>query len=124
MPAPPAFQLDPALIDEIAERLGDSIVERVVEVIRAEGVMPQTRTTTGWLDAKQVAQRLGVEREWVYAHADELGASRIGTGPRPRLRFPPQILDSRIGNQTSTEATSQPTKRRSKPNGLIPIHAS
>jgi hypothetical protein len=30
---------------------------------------------------------LGVDREWVYEHADQLGAVRLGEGPRPRLRF-------------------------------------
>jgi predicted DNA-binding transcriptional regulator AlpA len=115
---------DPAVIDEIADRLSDAIVERVVEAIRAEGITPQTPAATAWLDAQEVAHRLGVSREWVYEHADELGASRIGTGPRPRLRFPPQILDSRGGKRKSAETASEPTKRRSKANGLMPIHAS
>jgi hypothetical protein len=117
------FQLDPALIDEIAERVGAVIVERVIEAMRAEGVMPQAPVTTAWLDAQEVARQLRVSREWVYEHADELGASRIGSGPRPRLRFPPQILDSRRSHHAAAEAASQPTKTRRKPGGLIPIHA-
>ena len=119
-----AFELDPAVIDEIADRLSDAIVERVVEAIRAEGLIPQGRTTMSWLDTKEVAERLGVELEWGYEHAEELGASRIGTGPRPRLRFPAHILDSRSGKPTSPEAASEPAKRRSGPDGLIPIHGS
>jgi hypothetical protein len=42
------------------------------------------------LTAAQVAARLGVSRDWVYAHADRLGAVRLGrsqAGAKPRLRF-------------------------------------
>ena len=124
MAEPQRQRLDPALIDEIADRLGDVIVRRVVEVIRAEGIISQAKTTTSWLDAKEVAEALGVERDWVYEHADELGASRLGTGPRPRLRFRPQILDPENHSRTSAGAASEPPKRHATPSGLIPIHAS
>jgi hypothetical protein len=45
------------------------------------------QTSTGLLSAAQLADALGFSREWVYDHAGELGAIRIGDGPRPRLRF-------------------------------------
>ncbi|MDX6685543.1 MAG: hypothetical protein QOH43_2056 [Solirubrobacteraceae bacterium] len=41
------------------------------------------------IDAAAVAQMLGVTRGWVYEHAAELGAVRLGSGARPRLRFDP-----------------------------------
>ena len=41
----------------------------------------------GLVDAKTVAAALHVERDWVYAHAHELGAMRLGGGPKARLRF-------------------------------------
>ena len=44
------------------------------------------------ISAAEAARRLGVDRDWVYAHADELGAERLGDGPRPRLRFDPAKL--------------------------------
>ena len=116
--------LDPRLIVEIADRLGDAIVERVIEAIRAEAIIPQRHGPTPWLDANAVAELLGVERDWVYEHADELGASRIGSGPRPRLRFPPDILERHVGRRPSPEPIGQPPKRRLNPSGLIPIHAS
>jgi predicted DNA-binding transcriptional regulator AlpA len=124
MAEPQPLRLDPGLIDEIVERLSDVVVERVVEAIRAQGIVPQPSSATAWLDAKEVAELLGVERDWVYEHAEELGASRLGTGPRPRLRFPPQILDPESRNRTSGGAASEPPKRRAKSSGLIPIHAS
>ena len=124
MAEPQRQRLDPALIDEIADRFGDVIVRRVVEAIRAEGIISQANATTSWLDAKEVAERLGVERDWVYQHADELGASRLGTGPRPRLRFPPEILDPEHHTRPPVEGAGEQPKRHAKSSGLIPIHAS
>jgi hypothetical protein len=41
--------------------------------------------------AAQLAVVLNVKRDWVYAHADELGARRIGGGRKPRLRFDVEV---------------------------------
>lgn len=56
----------------------------------------------GLIDAAEVARRLGCSRDHVYAHADELGAVRVGTGPRPRLRFDPAILAARLDGSASS----------------------
>lgn len=124
MAASQAFELDPAVIEEIADRLSGAIVARVIEVLREEGLSPRASEATAWLDAQEVARRLGVSREWVYEHADELGALRIGSGLRPRLRFPPQIPHPGSRTTISAEAGREPRNRRPKPSGLISIHAS
>jgi predicted DNA-binding transcriptional regulator AlpA len=124
MAAPEPRQLDTTVIDEIADRLSDAIVTRVLEALRSERIITPAPSTVTWLDAHEVAQRLGVSREWVYEHADDLGASRLGTGARPRLRFPPQVVDQRGNGASVTETPSQQAKRRPKPSGLIPIHPS
>jgi len=116
--------LDPAVVDELAVRLSDAVVARVIEVMRTEGVIPQPRAARPWLDAQEVARHLGVSREWVYEHVDELGASRIGNGPRPRLLFPPQILDFLDGKPPSAHAPTRSADPRGKANGLIPIHGA
>ena len=90
MAASQAFELDPAVIEEIADRLSRRHRRRVVEVLRERDEARRARRPA-WLDAQEVARQLGVSREWVYEHADELGAMRIGSGPRPRLRFPPPV---------------------------------
>ena len=41
------------------------------------------------IDASALAVELGVSRDWVYEHAAELGALRLGSGPKARLRFDP-----------------------------------
>jgi predicted DNA-binding transcriptional regulator AlpA len=116
--------LDPSVIAAIADRLSDAVVARVVEAMRVEGLIAEARPANDWLDAQEVARRLGVCREWVYEHAEQLGASRIGTGPRPRLRFPPQVLDLPRGNSTSPQAATRSTSPRGRTNGLIPIHGA
>jgi hypothetical protein len=88
-----AFVLDPTSIDKIADRLNDAVVARIIDVIRIEGLTARAGGGQRWLDAQEVADRLSVSREWVYEQGDELGAKRIGRGPRPRLRFPAQSVD-------------------------------
>lgn len=71
----------PADLRAFAEVLVDVLAERGVLV--AAQATPQARV----LDATQVGEMLGRDRQWVYAHADELGAFRFGDGPRARLGF-------------------------------------
>jgi predicted DNA-binding transcriptional regulator AlpA len=58
------------------------IARRVLALVRAELEPEHDRL----VDAKALAQLLGVTRAWVYAHAEELQAVRLG-GPNGRLRF-------------------------------------
>jgi hypothetical protein len=37
----------------------------------------------------ELAAILGVSRAFVYDHGEQLGAIRLGSGPRARLRFDP-----------------------------------
>jgi len=60
----------------------EAIAERVAELIDERGVGLPVR----YVDAAQLARILGVDREWVYEHARQLGAIRLG-GVRGRLRF-------------------------------------
>ena len=47
-----------------------------------------------WLAPKEFALLLGRSVDFVYDHADELGAVRVGDGPRPRLLFPADSVSS------------------------------
>lgn len=118
----PTLSLGSNVIAEIADRLSNAIVERVIEAVRAEVNVRPTPAASEWLDAREVAERLGVRRDWVYEHADDLGASRIGSGRRPRLRFPPHVLEARVDKRTPAEESRRPAQRHEKPDGLIPIH--
>lgn len=61
--------------------LADTIAERVAHLLHV------TPPHTGLVDANGLAAEFGVDRSWVYAHADALGAIRLGDGSKPRLRF-------------------------------------
>jgi hypothetical protein len=81
-----ASRLSPADVEAIAECL----VERLREALR-----PQL--WFGLADVAEVARRLGVHENWVYAHAEELGAIRLGSGEKARLRFDLERLSCTIG---------------------------
>lgn len=105
--------------DELAELVADRVAER----LRREG------TGSLLIDVAGVARRLGVSRDFVYRNAEELGAIRLGEGPRPRLRFDPATVDERFAQRTSRDTTPKPTRRTgravrrapSEPRGLLPV---
>jgi len=66
--------LDATTIAALAASIADELEQRQVERSR-------------WTTSEAVAAHLGVEREYVYQHAAELGAVRLGKGPKGRLRF-------------------------------------
>lgn len=59
----------------------DAIAQAVARLLR-----DRPSTPPRLVDAATLADDLSVERDWVYAHATELRAIRLG-GPRGRLRF-------------------------------------
>lgn len=67
------------------------IARHVAELLRAPADQDGA-----WIDAAEVARRHAVSRGWVYAHAQQLGAVRLGTGDRPRLRFDPAVVRQRL----------------------------
>jgi hypothetical protein len=75
------------LVDRLAARLGGLVPERVEPLV----------------DAVEIARLFGRTRSWVYEHAGELGAVRLGSGPRPRLGFSPARVAAHF------ERVSEPT---------------
>jgi hypothetical protein len=68
------------------EQLVERVAQRVVELLREASA----GNSSNWVDARRVAEVFGVSRDFVYSHADELGAVPMGhdgDGRRPRLRF-------------------------------------
>ena len=60
----------------------EAVARRTVELLRGERPM-----TFSLVDARQLADLLGVHPSFVYAHATELGAMRLGNGRKARIRF-------------------------------------
>jgi hypothetical protein len=70
-----------ARVDELVDRL-DELVDRIERLDEAASLSRRQLLTTA-----EVADMLAVEASWVREHAEELGAIRLGSGERPRLRF-------------------------------------
>lgn len=98
------------------ERLAELIAPRLVDALADRRRVP----APALVDAAELARRLGVERSWVYDHADELGAERLGTGPRAPLRFDPaRALDTMASCSAGRmpaedESPAQPPKPHSR----------
>jgi hypothetical protein len=85
----------------------DAIARRVVELLGE-----QERRAGELVDAAELARRLGVDRSWVYTHAIDLGAVKLGKGPRPRLRFDPNLALSRVRAGAGEKPSAQPPPGR------------
>lgn len=95
----------------------EAIARRVVEVLREAEMVPQVRPR--WMTAQEVADMLGCAVSVIYRRAEELGAVRIGDGPRPRLRFDPECVGEALRRRGASErsdaaapAADRTTRRR------------
>ena len=71
------------------------------------------------LDAQALADELGVSREYVYRHADELGVIRLSGGERGPLRFE---LSTALEAHVRIESTAPTaTPRLRKPRSDVPL---
>jgi hypothetical protein len=109
----------------------EAIASRVVELL-----LDQRPTAARLVDAATVASALGVDRDWVYTHAHELGATRLG-GARGRRRFDlAKILQdlatpadsaakvpARRSRSGSPPARRRPAQQEDGRTELIPYHA-
>jgi hypothetical protein len=100
---PNANHAEPRPLPESAklERLADALAPRVAalllpHLLAALNAPPPVAEPAAPVDAAELARILGVSRAFVYEHAAELGAQRVGPGGvdpatgkrrRPRLRF-------------------------------------
>jgi hypothetical protein len=73
-------------IANIAHRDIRAVAEALADVLFERGLVA-AGSPARVLDASQVADLLGRDRQWVYAHAGELGAFRYGDGPKARIGF-------------------------------------
>jgi len=69
------------------------------------------------LTTTDVAEILGRDRRWVYAHAEELGAFRYGDGPKGRLGFDLEVIDRWKRERQVAARWPKPTRRERPPKG-------
>ena len=85
------------------EAIADAIAQKVLVVVSARS------TSFARLDARELAHELRVSVDYVYAHSTALGAMRLGSGPKRRIRFD---LDRA---RQAVEAPARPRGRRRPP---------
>ena len=88
------------LSDGDVEAIAEATARKLVEFVGERG------KTFGLVGPRELAEGLGVSLDYVYAHATELGAMRLGSGPKARIRFD---LD---GARRLLEARAQQPRRR------------
>jgi hypothetical protein len=96
--------------EEIARRVAELVADRIREPLRL-------------LDTRTVARMLAVSEEWVREHAAELGAIRVGDGPKGALRFDAARVRAalerrRLGRPKDRQRRRSGQRRRSL--GLVP----
>jgi hypothetical protein len=122
-----AAELTPHAVEQIAQRVAQLLHEQRHEQADARPAPARL------LDATQLARHLGVTRTWVYEHAQQLGAIRLGTGAKARLRFDLDTATVAIKSpherQPGVTAPAGETRRRGRPRRrpqpavpLLPIH--
>jgi hypothetical protein len=79
----------------------EAIARRTAELLRND-----RPATFALVDARELADQLGVSVDYVYGHATQLGAIRLGDGRRARIRFDLAV---------AREALEATRRRRSRP---------
>lgn len=109
------------LTDEQLAKLAELIADRLAE---------RASTAPRLVTAGELADRLSVARSFVYEHRDELGAIRLGDGPKAPLRFDVDVAkramscsadgrsQDRIVSDDGGSEPSSPERRRRLPDRL------
>lgn len=90
---------------ELDPQATEAIARKVVELLEKRGLQKRDL-----VDAAELARRFGIERSWVYSHAIELGAVKLGSGAKPRLRFDPQIAAKVLRKAGEGSAADPPAR--------------
>jgi hypothetical protein len=98
----------------------EAIALRVAELLRHDPRLGHHVSTTA------VATMLGVSGDWVREHAAELGAVRVGDGPKGALRFDVRrvreaLEQRRLGKPRRAQKRRPGPERRSSGVELLPL---
>jgi hypothetical protein len=107
------------------------LLARIERLEGGQEEAPAENGATRLLSPAELATRLGKSRTWIYEHADELGAIRLGDGTKPRLSFDLAIARERLAALAGGHLRPAPKphrkRRRRSGNGgppLLPIKGS
>src|SRR3954467_4604125 len=88
----------------------EALARRVAELLRAS-----TSASEPLVDAAELARILGVDRDWVYARANRLGAVRLGDGPKAPLRFDVRRVRALLAPGSGQPRPAEPSPERRAP---------
>jgi len=104
-PQPTLVRLDPSTVERLAVRTAELLAERLGDTPPAERQLPELLTVA------EVSAWWGVHRGWVYEHARELGAIRIGAGQRSMLRFDAEQITRRLARPPARPQADRPVRQ-------------
>jgi hypothetical protein len=90
---------------ELTPQSVEQVASRVVQLLhRHEQNQQQAHTgePVGMVTVAEFAAHYKLNPGWVYEHADELGATRIGNGPKARIRIDFQTAKAALGKHQAT----------------------
>jgi hypothetical protein len=94
------------------QRLAEALeaLERLVDRHERFGKGASAGVAGPLVDAATLGRELGVSRQFVYDHAEELGVLRLGSGRRPRLRF-----DLKVAKRLCRQGVNGPASSAASP---------
>jgi hypothetical protein len=109
-----AVDLTPQAVEQVASR-----VAQLLHRAQQSQEQREAREPVGMVTVAQLAAYYKLNPAWVYEHADELGATRIGGGPKARIRLDFQIAKAALAqhqaNRTPPPADVAPRRPRQRP---------
>jgi hypothetical protein len=105
-----AIGLHPPTVAELSPRCIEAIATRVIELLREH--TRDLQHPESLIDVAELARRTGLSRTWIYEHARELGAIRLGDGPKARLRFNPDTVKRLLEREPPSRVEAAPATRR------------
>jgi hypothetical protein len=93
-------------------------LERLVQLQERAGRGATEGFEDALVDAATLGRALGVSRQFVYDHAEELGVLRLGSGSRPRLRFDLELAKRSCRQMANEKKPASARPRRTRPCGL------
>lgn len=108
-------RLDEASIEAVAQRVVEMLSTDSAEASkRPADSAGETKGKPALLDTAATAERFAVSTEYLYAHADRLGAKRLGDGPKARLRFDPTVVEERLAADRPAQSAPTGADRRTR----------
>jgi predicted DNA-binding transcriptional regulator AlpA len=112
------------MTDRVPEGIADvhAIAEAIADVLAERGLVVYAGPSASArvLNAREVSQLLGRSAPWVYAHATELGAIRMGNGPKARIGFDLATIEQwKRDNQIRPAEARRAPQRRPRRNGSL-----